>query len=90
MNRLKSAVKRKRFANQLTELQAMTLERVILKDWKSQDQQLEKINKQGFDLMLDKVEFRPKSIKCDKGGMLLGLRGFNRNTTQQITQQPPL
>ena len=29
--------------------------------------------------MLDKVEFRPKSIKCDKGGMLLGLRGFNRN-----------
>ena len=29
--------------------------------------------------MLDEVEFRPKSIKCDKGGMLLGLRGFNRN-----------
>ena len=29
--------------------------------------------------MLDKVEFRPKSIQCDNGGMLLGLRGFNRN-----------
>ena len=29
--------------------------------------------------MLDEVEFKPKSIKCDKGGMLLGLRGFNRN-----------
>lgn len=29
--------------------------------------------------MLDKVEFRPESIKCDKGGVLLGLRGFNRN-----------
>lgn len=66
VNRLKSTVKRKRFANQLTELQAMTLERVILKDWKSQDQQMEKINKQGFDLMLDKVEFRPKSIKSDE------------------------
>lgn len=68
----------------------MTLERVILKDWKSQDEQMEKINKQAFNLMLDKVEFRPKSIKCDKGGMLLGLRGFNRNTMQLITQQPPL
>lgn len=90
MNRLKSTVKRKRFANQLTELQAMTLERVILKDWKSQDEQMEKINKQGFNLMLDKVEFRPKSIKCDKGGRLLCLRGFNRNTMQLITQQPPL
>jgi len=29
--------------------------------------------------MLDKVGFRPKSTKWDKGGMLLGLRGLNRN-----------